>query len=406
MGADVTTDEIVEVAEDFAQDAHLFAELLRGGGPVRRVRLPPRGLPCHLVTGFAEARALLADPRLRKNSQGIRELFEAKLPPEARMTAFGQDLSQHMLNSDPPDHTRLRKLVNKAFTARTVARLRPRVEEITAELLDALAGQERADLVASFAAPLPITVICELLGVREEDRTEFSGWSKTLLSAARPEEMQAAAGSMFAYLTDLIAQKRAEPAEDLLSDLVHASDDGDSLSEPELVSMAFLLLVAGHETTVNLIANAVLALLREPEQLARLRAEPALLPGAVEEFLRFDGPIHLATLRFTAEPVEVAGVTIPEGEFVLVSLLGANRDAERYPEPDKLDITRAAGGHLAFGHGIHYCVGAPLARLEAEIALGGLLARFPELALDAKADELVYRPSSLVHGLETLPVRL
>ncbi|WP_410568907.1 cytochrome P450 family protein [Amycolatopsis sp. cmx-4-61] len=403
----MTTDEIVEVAADFAQDAHLFSEILRGGGPVRRVRLPPRGLPCYLVTGFAEARALLADPRLRKNSQGIRAVFEAKLPPEALQNGLGQDLSWHMLNSDPPDHTRLRKLVNKAFTARTVARLRPRVEQITAELLDALAGQERADLVAAFAAPLPITVICELLGVREEDRAEFSGWSKTLLSAAvRPEQVQAAAGSMFAYLTDLIAQKRAEPAEDLLSDLVHATDDGDSLSEPELVSMAFLLLVAGHETTVNLIANGVLALLREPAQLARLRAEPELLPGAVEEFLRFDGPIHLATLRFTAEPVEVAGVTIPEGELVLVSLLGANRDPERYPEPDKLDITRAAGGHLAFGHGIHYCVGAPLARLEAEIALGGLLARFPDIALAAKPDELVYRTSSLVHGLETLPVRL
>ncbi|MEV7094747.1 cytochrome P450 [Amycolatopsis sp. NPDC051045] len=404
----MTTDEIVEVAEDFAQDAHLFSELLRGGGPVRRVRMP-RGLPCYLVTGFAEARALLADPRLRKNGQGIRELFEAKLPPEAAQNglSLGQDLSQHMLNSDQPDHTRLRKLVNKAFTARTVARLRPRVEEITGELLDALAGQERADLVASFAAPLPITVICELLGVHEKDRADFSGWSKTLLNAAvRPEEVQAAASNMFGYLTGLIAQKRAEPAEDLLSDLVHASDDGDSLSEPELVSMAFLLLVAGHETTVNLIANGVLALLREPAQLARLRAEPELLPGAVEEFLRFDGPIHLATLRFTAEPVEVAGVTIPEGEFVLVSLLGANRDAERYPEPDRLDVTRAASGHLAFGHGIHYCVGAPLARLEAEIALGGLLARFPDLALDAKPDELVYRMSSLVHGLETLPVRL
>ncbi|MET8999665.1 cytochrome P450 [Amycolatopsis sp. Hca4] len=403
----MTTDEILEVKDDFAQDAHLFSEMLRGGGPVRRVRLPPRGLPAYVVTGFAEARALLSDPRLQKNSQGIRELFEAKLPPESLQNGLGQDLSWHMLNSDPPDHTRLRKLVNKAFTARTVARLRPRVQEITDELLDGLAGQERADLVTSFAAPLPITVICELLGVREEDRAEFSGWSKTLLSAARsPEQMQAAAASMFAYLTDLIAQKRAEPAEDLLSDLVHASDDGDSLSEPELVSMAFLLLVAGHETTVNLIANGVLALLREPEQLARLRAEPALLPGAVEEFLRFDGPIHLATLRFTAEPVEVSGVTIPAGEFVLVSLLGANRDAERYPEPDKLDVTRAAGGHLAFGHGIHYCVGAPLARLEAEIAIGGLLERFPDLALAAQPEELVYRTSSLVHGLEALPVRL
>ncbi|RSD22955.1 cytochrome P450 family protein [Amycolatopsis eburnea] len=395
-----------EVAQDFAQDAHLFSELLRAGGPVRRARMP-RGLDCYIVTDFAQARALLADPRLHKNSARARALFEAKLPSgEAMQGGLGQDLGFHMLNSDPPDHTRLRKLVNKAFTGRTIARLRPRVEEITAELLDALAGQERADLLPSFAAPLPITVICELLGVRAADRTDFSAWSRTLLSSAEPAEMQAAAKSMFAYLTDLIARKRAEPAEDLLSDLVHATDDGDSLSEPELVSMAFLLLVAGHETTVNLIANGVLALLREPAQLARLRAEPELMPNAVEEFLRFDGPIHLATIRFTAEPVEVGGITIPEGEFVLVSLLGANRDAERYPEPDRLDITRAAGGHLAFGHGIHYCVGAPLARLEAEIALGGLIARFPELALDAKPDELAYRPSSLVHGLEALPVRL
>ncbi|SFW90599.1 cytochrome P450 family protein [Amycolatopsis australiensis] len=394
-----------EVADDFAQHAHLFTEMLRADGPVRLVRMP-RGLTCYVVTGFAEARAVLADPRLRKNSARARELFEAKLPGEAAQGGLGQDLSFHMLNSDPPDHTRLRKLVNKAFTARTVARLRPRVEEITAELLDALAGRERADLLPSFAAPLPITVICELLGVRPEDRSDFSDWSKTLLSSSAPEDVRHAAQSMLTYLTGLIAQKRAEPAEDLLSDLVHATDDGDSLSEPELVSMAFLLLVAGHETTVNLIANGVLALLREPEQLARLRAEPQLLPNAVEEFLRFDGPIHLATLRFTAEPVEVGGVPIPAGEFVLVSLLGANRDAERYPEPDRLDVTRAAGGHLAFGHGIHYCVGAPLARLEAEIALGGLLARFPGLALDVKPDELVYRSSSLIHGLEALPVRL
>src|SRR3954470_6636155 len=324
-----------EVAEDFAQDAHLFAEMLRAGGPVRRVRMP-RGLDCYIVTDFAQARALLADSRLHKDNRRAYELFEAKLPAgQTNQGGFGEALGPHMLSTDPPDHTRLRKLVNKAFTSRTVARLRPRVEEITAELLDALAGRERADLVPSFAAPLPITVICELLGVREEDRTEFSDWSKTLLNAAvRPEDAQNAAQSMFAYLTGLIAQKRAEPAEDLLSDLVHASDDGDSLSEPELVSMAFLLLVAGHETTVNLIANGVLALLREPEQLARLRAEPELLPGAVEEFLRFDGPIHLATLRVTAEPVEVGGVTIPADEFVLVSLLGANRDEERFAEPD------------------------------------------------------------------------
>ncbi|WP_410620059.1 cytochrome P450 family protein [Amycolatopsis sp. cmx-8-4] len=396
----------VEVADDFAQDAHLFAELLRAGGPTRLVRMP-RGLTCYIVTDFTQARALLADSRLQKDNVRAHALFEAKLPDEvAAQGGFGESLGHHMLNMDPPDHSRLRKLVNKAFTGRTVARLRPRIEEITAELLDALTGRERADLLPSFAAPLPITVICELLGVAPEHRTEFADWSKTLLSASEPAAGQAAAQNMFGYLTGLIAQKRAEPAEDLLSDLVHASDDGDSLSEPELVSMAFLLLVAGHETTVNLIANSVLALLREPAQLALLREDPSLLPNAVEEFLRFDGPIHLATLRFTTAPVEAGGVTIPEGEFVLISLLGANRDEARYAEPAKLDVTRAAGGHLAFGHGIHYCVGAPLARLEAEIALGGLLARFPDLELDAKPDELVYRPSSLIHGLESLPVRL
>ncbi|MFJ7217276.1 cytochrome P450 [Amycolatopsis sp. NPDC098790] len=396
----------VEVAEDFAQDAHLFAHLLRAGGPVRRARMP-RGLDCYIVTDFAQARALLADPRLHKDNRRAYELFEAKLPAGATSQGgFGEALGRHMLNTDPPDHSRLRKLVNKAFTGRTVARLRPRVEEITTELLDALAGQERVDLLPSFAAPLPITVICELLGVAPEDRTEFSAWSKTLLSPSAPEEAQHAAQSMLTYLTGLVEQKRAKPAEDLLSDLVHASDEGDSLSGDELIAMAFLLLVAGHETTVNLIANSVLALLREPEQLALLRADPSLMPGAVEEFLRFDGPIHLATLRFTAEPVEAGDTIIPEGEFVLISLLGANRDGERFPEPDRLDVTRAAGGHLAFGHGIHYCVGAPLARLEAEIALAGLLARFPDLALDAEPGDLVYRYSSLVHGLEALPVRL
>jgi cytochrome P450 len=396
----------VEVAEDFTQDAHVFGALLRAGGPVRRARMP-RGLECYLVADFAQARALLADPRLHKDSRRAYELFEAKLPAGAANPAgSGEVLGRHMLNMDPPDHSRLRKLVNKAFTGRTVARLRPRIEEITAELLDALAGQERTDLLPSFAAPLPITVICELLGVAPGERTEFSAWSKTLLGSSTPEDAQHAAQSMLAYLTALVARKRAEPAEDLLSDLVHATDDGDSLSEQELISMAFLLLVAGYETTVNLIANSVLALLREPGQPALLRQDPSLLPGAVEELLRFDGPIHLATLRFTTEPVEAGGVTIPEGEFVLISLLGANRDEERFPEPDRLDITRAAGGHLAFGHGIHYCVGAPLARLEAEIALAGLLARFPDLALDAKPEELVYRPSSLVHGLEALPVRL
>jgi cytochrome P450 len=391
------------MGEEFMQHTQSTLARLRDEGRVRPIAMP-RGTPSYLVTGYEDARALLNDPRISKDSAGAHQLIAAKIGPEN--VVFSQALVSHMLNADPPQHTRLRKLINKAFTARTVARLRPRIEEITAALLDEMAGRDQVDLMPAYAGPVPITVICELLGIREEDRGEFTGWSNTLLSSAEAEEMLSAGHSMHDYLTGLVGQKRAEPGPDLLSDLVLTTDEGDSLGEEELVSMAFLLLVAGHETTVNLIANATLALLRAPEQLAKLRADPSLLPGAVEEFLRFDGPINIATLRFTTEPIEVGGTTIPEGEFVQVSLLAANRDAERFPDPDELDVTRPAGGHVAFGHGIHYCVGAPLARLETEIALGGLLARFPDLRLAVEPEQLRYRNSTLVHGLQELPVLL
>ncbi|RSN18141.1 cytochrome P450 [Streptomyces sp. WAC 05977] len=389
---------------DLVHDPHRVSALLREEGPARKVRLP-RGLNVWIVTGYAEARAVLADSRVGKDPAAIRRLFERDGFESAADNAV-RALGAHMLNSDPPDHTRLRKLVNQAFTSRTVSRLRPRIEQITTELLDGIGDTERVDLLPAFAVPLPIRVICELLGVHAGDQPAFATWSNTMVAWSTPEELQAAAAKMHAYLVDLIEEKRAEPAEDLLSGLIHASDEGDSLSAEELLAMAFLLLVAGFETTVNLIANSVLALLREPEQLAALRADPALLPGAIEEFLRYDGAIHLATIRFTKEPVPVGDVEIPAGEFVLVSLLGANRDAGRFEDPHRLDVTRSAAGHLAFGHGIHYCVGAPLARLEAEIALRGLLERFPALSLDAEPETLRWRESTLVHGLETLPVRL
>ncbi|MEV7554962.1 cytochrome P450 [Amycolatopsis sp. NPDC089917] len=401
MGA---AENLKTLAWDFVQEPHRVSALLREGGRVRKVRLP-RGLEVWLVTGHAEARAVLADPRVGKDTAEARRLFERGGFESAGDSAV-RALSGHMLNSDPPDHTRLRKLVNQAFTSRTVSRLRPRIEQIAAELLDDIGDAERVDLLPAFAVPLPIRVICELLGVHAGDQPAFAKWSNTMLAWSTPEELQAAAAKMHAYLVDLIAEKRAEPADDLLSGLIHASDEGDSLSGEELLSMAFLLLVAGFETTVNLIANSVFALLREPEQLAALRADPALLPGAVEEFLRYDGAIHLATIRFTREPVPVGDVEIPADEFVLVSLIGANRDAERFEDPHRLDVTRQSTGHLAFGHGIHYCVGAPLARLEAEIALRGLLERFPGLSLDADPETLRWRESTLVHGLETLPVRL
>ncbi|SFQ36486.1 Cytochrome P450 [Amycolatopsis arida] len=395
----------IRLDESFTGDPHPLLRRLRVEHPVRRA-VTARGVPVWLVTRYADARALLADSRLSKDHRIAGDLFTKYVTATGGTAgSFTQALAAHMLNSDPPDHTRLRRLVNKAFTARTVARLRPRIEEITGELLDAMAGRDTVDLLASFAFPLPITVICELLGVPGDRHDDFQQWSNVLVSSATADPVEWASLAMSEYLAGLVAAKRAEPTEDLLSDLVHASDEGDRLSPTELVSMAFLLLVAGHETTVNLIGNAVLALLRHPEQLAALRADPGLMPNAVEEFLRYESPVNIATLRFTTEPVPVGEVTIPPGEFVMISLLSANRDTTRFPGPDRLDVTRQPGGHLAFGHGIHYCVGAPLARLEAEIALTRLLARFPDLALAAEPETLRWRDSTLVRGLATLPVR-
>jgi cytochrome P450 len=306
--------------------------------------------------------------------------------------------------------------VNKAFTVRQVERLRPRITAITTGLLDDMAdqgaqrghgGQPEVDLLGSFAFPLPITVICELLGVPPADRDDFRAWSGTIVSdTPSPEVFQAHATAMARYFMALLAAKRQQPGDDLLSALLAARDDEDRLSEDELVSMAFLLLVAGHETTVNLIASGVLALLLNPAELARLRADPALITSAVEELLRYVNPVSNATFRCATEPVELGGVSIGRGDPVLVSLSGANRDPARFGGPDQLDLGRDSSGHLAFGHGIHYCLGAPLARLEAGIAVSGLLARFGSISLAVPAASLRWRPSTLIHGLEALPVRL
>lgn len=392
--------EPIKLYRRFLQDPHPVYQRLREEGPVQQAILFPR-LRVWLVTRYAEAKQLLGDPRLSKDSTRALEIF-----PPGTAGAYASSLSAHMLNSDPPDHTRLRKLVNKAFTAGAVSRLRPRIEQMTDELLDDMAAGSTVDLMESFAFPLPISVICELLGVPESDRGTFGAWTKPFVAATSPDELRQAHEELTAYLIALVDAKRAAPAEDLLSDLARVSEEGDRLSPAELVSMAFLLLVAGHETTVNLIGNSVLALLQNPDQMAALRADPSLLPNAVEEFLRLDGPINIATVRFTTEPVLVGEVEIPSGELVMISVLAANRDGDRFAEPDDLDITRPAGGHLAFGHGIHYCVGAPLARLEAEIALGRLLSRFGTLALDAEPAALQWRDSTLIHGLHNLPVRL
>jgi len=399
---DPDTDTTIHLAQDFVQDPYALYDRLREEQPVVPVTLP-RGLRVWLVTRFADVRAALADQRLRKDHERMRALVRERLP-NGTGTMFTSALAAHMLNSDPPDHDRLRNLVNAAFTTRRVRDMRPRIEDIAQALLDHLGPAEKIDLVPSFAFPLPVTVICELLGVPARDRDEFRSWTNTLLSTSGMEDARAASVSMTTYLTDLVATKRADPGPDMLSALVATRDSGDRLTETELISMAFLLLVAGHETTVNLIGNGMLALLRNPGQLAVLRADRSLLPGAIEEFLRYEGPVNLASLRHTSEPVELSGVRIPADEFVVVSLASANHDQRRYDDPDRLDLRRDTAGHLAFGHGVHYCLGAPLARLEAEVAFGALLDRYQHIELAVPPENLRWRLSAVLRGLTELPL--
>jgi cytochrome P450 len=398
--------ELVSLDGEFIQSPYALYDRMREETPVHEV-IMPRGLKVWLVTRYADARDALADPVLHKDMRQARDLFDRHNTVARDRAGFGPELAAHMLNSDPPDHTRLRKLVAKAFTMRRVELMRPRIERITDGLLGGFSG-DSVNLVDEFAFPLPVTVICELLGVPTADRDDFRRWSTALVSVSDGDEVAQAAQDMIVYLTALIADKRANPADDMLTALIQVREDGDDdrLTEVELVSMAFLLLLAGHETTVNLIANGVLALLRNPGQLAALRADPSLLPGAVEEFLRYESPVSQATLRYTTAPVRLGEVDVPAGEFVLVSLSAANRDGARFADAGDLDVTRAAAGHLAFGHGIHFCVGAPLARLEGQIAIGRLLQRFPDLALAADPGGLRWRNSILLRGLEALPVRL
>jgi cytochrome P450 len=377
----------------FQADPHPEYARWRRETPVRRVLLPS-GVETWLVTRYDDARQALSDPRLSKAFplQGADPITAAT--------------SRHMLSADPPDHTRLRRLVSGAFTARRIEALRPRIEEITDELLTALGGHDRVDLIDAFAFPLPIQVICELLGVPAADQDRFRAWTTVIVSGSvNRDQLPAAMQAMATYIRELIAERRTHGGDDLLSGLIEVRDAGDRLSEDELSSMVFLLLIAGHETTVNLIGNGVQLLLADRGRWDRLRADPALLPSAIEEFLRFEGPVETSTYRFATEDLELGGSAIRAGEPVLVSLLAANRDDGRFPESDELQLDRTQNPHLAFGHGIHYCLGAPLARLEAQIAFGKLLARFPDLELAVPAEQLSWRPGYLIRGLHDLPVR-
>ncbi|MFE1175709.1 cytochrome P450 [Streptomyces sp. NPDC058773] len=395
-------------------DPYAAYAALRDAGPVHRIT-GTDGNPAWLVTRYDDVRRALADDRLSLDKRHA-------APSSYRGFALPPALDANLLNMDPPDHTRVRRLVVKAFTPGRVEALRAPVRRIADELLDAMAERGSADLIADYAEPLPIAVICDLLGIPERDRRDFRAWSDALLAPdpSRPELMKEAIGAMLEFYTRLIAAKRAEPGDDLLSDLIAVRDEaapgeaalgeaalgeeGDRLTEDELTSLAFLILFAGYETVVHLIGNAVLTLFDRPDQLGQLQRNPAELPTAVEEFLRFDTPYPLAIRRFPKEDMEIGGVRIAAGESVLLSIASANRDPARYPEADVFDRGRDLSGPLAMGHGIHYCLGAALARLEAVTALDALLGRFPGLRLGVPRADLRYRRSLRVRGLISLPI--
>ncbi|MDX2544619.1 cytochrome P450 family protein [Streptomyces sp. WI04-05B] len=381
----------------FLHDPYPTYTAMRSACPVQAVPTGSGGHSSYLVTGYAEARQALGDPRLSKNTAA----FFADKESRRRLHPA---VAHNMLASDPPQHTRLRKLVTKAFTTGAITELRPFIGEVTDALLDRWPVGGQVDFVASLAVPLPVIVICKLLGVPEADRPEVQRWSAELFAAGKPDLIDAASHAMAEYMTGLIASKRLEPGDSLLDRLISARDGSDHLSEEELVSLAVLLLIAGHETTTNFLGNAALALLQHPAELERLRSNPEDIPAALDELLRFDPPVSTATFRYTTEAVTLGGADIPAGVPVLVALGAANRDPERFPSPDQLNLDRDAAGHLAFGHGIHRCVGAPLAKAEADIALRAILTRFPRLRLAVPPDQLQWRHTRLVRGLTALPI--
>ncbi len=397
-GSDLYTDE-------FAADPYPTFARLRAERPVCPVSSPR--FDSYLITRFDDARAALTDPRLSKDLYG---------PGQHYLRIFGpnsEGLNKNMLNADPPEHTRLRRIVSQAFAPRRIEALRPRVAQIVDDLLDKVVPQGRAELMHDFAIPLPMTVICELLGVPVADHEQVLDWTQVIRTSGSsrrsPEQERAAVQEaqlrLHHYLADLVRAKRTRPADDMISALIDACDQDGALSEPELVTTTFLLLFAGHQTTADFLGNATLALLTHPDQLELLRATPGLLPSAIEELLRFDGPLPVASPRIASEDVEYQGVCIPRGSVVGVVINSANHDPEHFADPDRLDIRRVRGAHLGFGYGVHYCLGVSLARMEAQLGLAALLRRLPGLRLAVPLAEVRRLPAaSPFRGLLELPV--
>jgi cytochrome P450 len=414
-GTPTTTGDVPDMmSPELIADPYRGYGRLREQAPVLRASFMGVG-QTWMVTRYEDVHTVLGDPRFVNNPASVRGM-QVPNPVEKLMESFGLSeedarfVGDNILRSDPPDHSRLRKLVSRAFTVRRVGELRPRVEAITAELLGELAtGPDPVDLTERFCYPLPITVICELVGIPEADRPDWRRWGRALVSMD-PERMPPALREMVASVQALVGARRAAPEDDLLTGLIRAHDDGDRLSDEELVTFVVTLVLAGHETTAHLVGNSIAALLGHPDQLALLRERPELWPTAVHELVRWCGTALLTGLRYAAEDVELGGVLIKTGESVSPVLVAANFDPRQYTDPDRLDVTRQPAGrgegHLGFGHGAHYCLGAALARQEAEVALHALFDRFPGLALAVPESELDWQQLPGNRRLAALPVRL
>jgi cytochrome P450 len=386
-----------------------FYAQLRAEAPVFPVTVPmPTRQRAWLVTRYSDVLDVLKDARFAKNPRNAMSPEQLKKRPW--IPKLFKPLEQNMLDLDSPDHTRLRALVHKAFTPRLIEQMRDEIQTLTNELLDAAEPKGGMDLIADFALPLPLTIIGRILGVPAKDNDKFHRWTKTLLSAETNNNYFVFIPTIIylirfmRYLKKLIKERRTHPKDDLITALVQAKDGSDKLSGDEVLAMIFLLLVAGHETTVNLIGSGSLALLEHPDQLEKLRSEPAIIKPAIEELLRFVCPVEMATERYAREDITIAGTTIPRGELVLTVIGSANRDADYFDNPDSLDVTRENNKHLAFGLGAHYCLGAPLSRLEGQIAISTLIRPMPNLRLSIAPDQIRWRGGIILRGLEALPV--
>jgi cytochrome P450 PksS len=398
------TEQVDILDPQFKSNPFPFLARLRAEQPVSQTVLPDK-THIRLLSRYEDVCALLKDERFAKSR------YNAMTPEQLRkqpwVPSMFRPLERNMLDLDSPDHTRLRQLVHKAFTPRLIELIRTRVETLANELLESVKQRGEMDLISAYALPVPMTIITEILGVPAEDHNKFHKWSKVIVSVNQFSlswRIIPAVYSFNRYLRGFFKRRRSDPKDDLVSALIEAEEAGDRLSEDELLAMVFLLLIAGHETTVNLIGNGTLALLEHPDEMERLRRDPSLIKSAVEELLRYTSPVFMSSERYAREDVIIHGLTISRGEMTFGLIGSANRDEAAFDSPERLDITRDPNKHLSFGFGAHYCLGAPLARMEAQIAINTLLERMPRLRLKEPPETLRWRQSLILRGLDALPV--